>query len=115
MKFVRGDYAYRTQGKGAGQESGFHIFVPAVQACVWLRANPAVSPEDRSFLTRWLLLLEEKHGVYEYGAMNRSAGSAVGKDFLATLLPADPKTPERAPLCRHGLERLVAAARHRRE
>lgn len=27
--------------------------------------------------------------------MNRSAGSAVGREFLALLLPADPGTPER--------------------
>jgi len=58
MKFVRGDYAYRTQGKGADVPSGFNVFPPAVQGCCWLRANPAVSPEDREFLIRWLRLLE---------------------------------------------------------
>jgi hypothetical protein len=54
-----------------------------------------VTAEDREFLARWMVLIEEKHGPYEYGAMNRSVGTAVGRDYLATLLPGDPKTPER--------------------
>jgi hypothetical protein len=95
MKFVRGDYAYRTQGKGAQKQTGFALFMQAVEVCRWLRANPAVNAEDREFLTRWLLLLEEKHGTFEYGAMNRSVGSAVGRDYLATLLPHDAKTAAR--------------------
>jgi len=95
MKFVRGDYAYRTQGKGAQKQTGFALFLQAVEACRWLRANPALTAQDRDFLTRWLLLIEEKHGPFEYGAMNRSVGSAVGRDYLAMLLPDDGKTPER--------------------
>ena len=95
MKFVRGDYAYRTQGKGAQKQTGFALFLQAVEVCRWLRANPALTVQDRDFLTRWLLLIEEKHGPFEYGAMNRSVGSAVGRDYLAMLLPDDGKTPER--------------------
>jgi len=95
MKFVRGDYAYRTRGEGARKPTGFNILMQGAEVCRWLRANPAVSAEDREFLTRWLVLLEEKHGPFEYGAMNRSVGSAVGRELLAALLPGDVKTPER--------------------
>ena len=31
MKFIRGDYAFRTQGRGSGQGTGSHITVPASQ------------------------------------------------------------------------------------
>ena len=95
MKFVHGDYAYRTQGQGAAKQSGFALFMQAVEACRWLEANPALQAADREFLTRWLLLLEAKHGTFERGAMNRSVGSAVGREFLARRLPDDPQTPQR--------------------
>lgn len=95
MQFVRGDYAYRTVGAGAAEPPIFSVVPPAVDAWWWLHDNPAVSTEDRAFVAKWLLLLDQKQAFYEYGAMNRSFGTAVGRAVLAKLFPDDPLAAER--------------------
>ena len=69
--------------------------MPASQTYGWLRNAKVLSPEDDAFCKRWLLLLDEKHGTFEYGAMNRSTGSAMGRMALTMWCAQDGKTAER--------------------
>jgi len=94
LKFIRGDYAYHTQGKGKDEETHFAMFAPAVEAYWWIRSCPALTKQDHELCKRWLLMLNEKNKHLEYGAMNRSTGSALGRMVAAMLFPDNPEAAQ---------------------
>jgi len=76
MKFIRGDYAYLTEGKGKDRPTDFVMMSKAVECYHWLKGG--LTPKDKALCKKWLLLLDKRYGAHEYGASNRPAGRAVG-------------------------------------
>jgi len=96
LKFIQGDYAYYTKGKGVKQKTHFGMCAPAIQAYWWIRSSPSLAEKDHELCRRWLrMIAEDKHANFEYGAMNRSTGSALGRFAMTLLYPDDPKNAER--------------------
>ena len=94
LKFIRGDYAYHTEGKGKDEGTHFGMFAPAIQAYWWIRSCPGLKEQDHELCRRWLLMMNEKNTHLEYGAMNRSTGSALGRMAAALLMPDHPDAPQ---------------------
>jgi len=95
MRCVRGDLAYRTSGPGATQNSGFNVMAQAAWVVHNLHNSPHVSSQDKEDMRLWMFKLEERMAQWELGAMNRSIGSALGRELMAKLWPADPDAVSR--------------------
>jgi hypothetical protein len=87
MKFLRGSYAYYTEGKGR-EERVSTVPVIAGQAYKWVRESPSLVPSDHEFLQHYFQLLDEKYErPFEYGSMNRSMAAATSRKMICTLFP----------------------------
>lgn len=95
MEFIRGDLAYWSKGGGVERGTGFNVLMPALEAYQWIADSPSLTDEDRETCLQWFLTIEQKAELFEYGAMNRSAGWAVARDILARMYPDLPGNDER--------------------
>ncbi len=93
LEFLHGSYRYHSEGPGR-DGADWNTISTAGQACFWV--FDALTAEERNFVQDYLLLLESKlKQPPEYGAMNRSMGTALGRKIIATLFPNAPGSEQR--------------------
>lgn len=95
MTFLRGAYAYLTEGPGKEDQVGFNIICPVLEAYLWIKDSPSLTAEDHQLVHDYFNLMEDRTAGFEVGAMNRSMGWATGRMILTKLYPDDPRNPER--------------------
>lgn len=95
LKFIAGDCDYFTTGAGAERKVTFSTLIDVTRACSWLLDSEALAPGDRELCRRWMRLMEERLEHWEYGAMNRSFGSALEQAAFAQWWPDDPVNGKR--------------------
>ncbi len=95
MTFMRGVYAYLTEGPGKEDKVGFNIICLALDAYLWIKDSTSLTAEDHKLVHDWFNLMEDRNAGYEVGAMNRSTGWATGRIILTKLYPDDPRNADR--------------------